>query len=104
MPLAEKALCPFEYSLNYNPRRIPAALTEVKCSCQKPSARYMRSHIADCKPLFYNVRVLLFDEECNSFKEHVETVSMACIPVLRALRDIDNDRNLLTVIKAEVPQ
>uniref|UniRef100_A0A914ELX3 Uncharacterized protein n=1 Tax=Acrobeloides nanus TaxID=290746 RepID=A0A914ELX3_9BILA len=103
MPLNEKALCPFDYVLNYNPKRIPAALTEVKCSCQKPSSRYIRSHVADCQPLFYNIRVLMFDDKCNSYKEKTEAVSMACIPVLRALRDAENDREFLTVIKAEIP-
>lgn len=25
----------------------------------------------------------MFDDECNSFQEHLETISMACIPVLQ---------------------
>ncbi|CAJ0583788.1 unnamed protein product, partial [Mesorhabditis spiculigera] len=83
-PLRERALCKFEYVLNYNPRRIPAALTEVKCSCQKPNPKLVGKRIFECEPLRYQVRVLLFDDTCNTFTEHTETISLACLPVIQA--------------------
>lgn len=35
----------------------------------------------ECEPLRYQVRVLLFDEQCSTYVEETETISLACIPV-----------------------
>ncbi|KAH7693575.1 Protein T22H6.1 [Aphelenchoides avenae] len=102
-PLRDRALCKFEYVLNYNPKRIPAALTEVKCSCPKPSTRLTGSRIFECEPLRYQVRVLMFDDECNTYAEHTETVSLACIPVMQATTNADGDADFIVPIKSEVP-
>ncbi|KAK6053505.1 hypothetical protein COOONC_08990 [Cooperia oncophora] len=82
-PLRERALCKFEYILNYNPRRLPAALTEVKCSCHRSNSRLVGKRVFECEHLRYQVRVLLFDETCNTFREHTETIALACIPVIQ---------------------
>ncbi|KAH7700083.1 Protein T22H6.1 [Aphelenchoides avenae] len=102
-PLRDRALCKFEYVLNYNPKRIPAALTEVKCSCPRPSTRLTGSRIFECEPLRYQVRVLMFDDECNSYAEHTETVSLACVPVIQATTNADGDADFIVPINAEVP-
>uniref|UniRef100_A0AC34QKQ7 Uncharacterized protein n=1 Tax=Panagrolaimus sp. JU765 TaxID=591449 RepID=A0AC34QKQ7_9BILA len=102
-PLRERALCKFEYILNYNPKRIPAALTEVKCSCPRPSTRLVGKRIFECEPLRYQVRVLLFDDECQTYAEHEETVSLACIPVVQANVNTDGDADVMIPIKAEIP-
>ncbi|KAH7712674.1 Protein T22H6.1 [Aphelenchoides avenae] len=103
-PLRDRALCKFEYVLNYNPKRIPAALTEVMCSCPRPSTRLTGSRIFECEPLRYQVRVLMFDDECNTYAEHTETVSLACVPVIQAATtNSDGDADFIVPIKAEVP-
>ncbi|TMS37140.1 hypothetical protein L596_004135 [Steinernema carpocapsae] len=103
-PLRERALCKFEYFLNYNPKRIPAALTEVRCSCKRPDKKFVGSKIFECEHLRYEVRVLLFDDECNTFSEHVETIALACIPVAQANAKADSDDvDFMQPIKATVP-
>uniref|UniRef100_A0AC35GVW3 Uncharacterized protein n=1 Tax=Panagrolaimus sp. PS1159 TaxID=55785 RepID=A0AC35GVW3_9BILA len=102
-PLRERALCKFEYILNYNPKRIPAALTEVKCSCPRPSTKLVGKRIFECEPLRYQVRVLLFDDQCNTYSEQVETIALACIPVVQANVYTDGDANIMVPIKAEIP-
>ncbi|VDO62023.1 unnamed protein product [Haemonchus placei] len=82
-PLRERALCKFEYVLNYNPRRLPAALTEVKCSCHRSNSKLVGKRIFECEHLRYQVRVLMFDDTCNTFREHTETIALACIPVVQ---------------------
>ncbi|KAH7691415.1 Protein T22H6.1 [Aphelenchoides avenae] len=102
-PLRDRVLCKFEYVLNYNPKRIPAALTEVKCSCPRPSTRLTGSRIFECEPLRYQVRVLMFDDECNTYAEHTETVSLACVPVIQANAYADGEADYMIPIKSEVP-
>ncbi|KAH7708648.1 Protein T22H6.1 [Aphelenchoides avenae] len=102
-PLRDRALCKFEYVLNYNPKRIPAALTEVKCSCPRPSTRLTGNRIFECEPLRYQVRVLMLDDECNTYAEHTETVSLACIPVIQANANADGEADYMIPIKSEVP-
>uniref|UniRef100_A0A7E4ZSD0 Interleukin-17F-like n=1 Tax=Panagrellus redivivus TaxID=6233 RepID=A0A7E4ZSD0_PANRE len=102
-PLRERALCKFEYVLNYNPKRIPAALTEVKCSCPRPSTRLVGKRIFECEPLRYQVRVLLFDDQCNTYSEHVETIALACLPVVQANVNSDSDADVMVPISASIP-
>uniref|UniRef100_A0A914CZD4 Uncharacterized protein n=1 Tax=Acrobeloides nanus TaxID=290746 RepID=A0A914CZD4_9BILA len=103
-PLRERALCNFEYVLNYNPKRIPAALTEVKCSCKRPSVGITKNHVFECEPLRYQVRVLMFDDACNTFNEHMETISLACIPVLEARGTSDTAESFnMQPIQADIP-
>lgn len=80
MPIIERALCQYEYRLNYrenvkikkqkinfqkmflNLQRIPATLAEVHCTCAtKPM--FVGGRQVVCEPLRYHVRVLLFDAE-----------------------------------------
>ncbi|CAK5094727.1 unnamed protein product [Meloidogyne enterolobii] len=84
-PLRERALCQFEYILNYNPQRIPSTFTEVKCSCPKPSIRMVGNRMFECEPLRYQVRVLLFDPQCLTYVEHIETIALACLPVIQVV-------------------
>uniref|UniRef100_A0A915EVR4 Uncharacterized protein n=1 Tax=Ditylenchus dipsaci TaxID=166011 RepID=A0A915EVR4_9BILA len=103
-PLRERALCQFEYILNYNPNRIPSTFTEVKCSCPRPSDRLVGKRMFECEPLRYQVRVLLFDEQCLTFAEHTETIALACIPVVQANVNADSsDSDMLVPIPAAVP-
>uniref|UniRef100_A0A914VLY8 Uncharacterized protein n=1 Tax=Plectus sambesii TaxID=2011161 RepID=A0A914VLY8_9BILA len=81
-PLKERALCPFHYTINYNPLRVPAALTQVKCSCDEARHRTIASKI-ECEPYHYDIRVLLFDTSCQSFVETTESIALACLPVLQ---------------------
>ncbi|KAH7732239.1 Protein T22H6.1 [Aphelenchoides avenae] len=99
-PLRERALCKFEYILNYNPKRIPAALTEVKCSCPRPSTKLVGKRIFECEPLRYQVRVLMFDDECQTYTEHTEEVSLGCIPVVQAnVNNADGDADFMIPVK-----
>ncbi|KAI1732162.1 interleukin-17 domain-containing protein [Ditylenchus destructor] len=103
-PLRERALCQFEYILNYKHNRIPSTFTEVKCSCPQPSDRLVGKRLFECEPLRYQVRVLLFDEKCQTFTEHTETIALACIPVLQANVSADNDDiDLLIPVPAAPP-
>ncbi|CAP21595.1 Protein CBG00075 [Caenorhabditis briggsae] len=102
-PLRDRALCKFEYVLNYNPKRLPAALTEVKCSCPRPNAKLVGKRIFECEHLRYQVRVLMWDDGCNTFREAVETISLACIPVIQANVNADGDDDFVYTIKAEIP-
>lgn len=105
-PLRERALCQFEYVLNYKPNRIPSTLTEVRCSCQRPSHQLIGKRMFECEPLRYQVRVLLFDEQCSTYVEETETISLACIPVQQANTNANSQSelsNLLIPIPAEAP-
>ncbi|CAA90671.2 Interleukin cytokine-related protein 17.1 [Caenorhabditis elegans] len=102
-PLRDRALCKFEYVLNYNPKRLPAALTEVKCSCPRPNSKLVGKRIFECEHLRYQVRVLMWDDSCNTFREHVETIALACIPVIQANANADGDDDFIYTIKAEIP-
>ncbi|KAL3091840.1 hypothetical protein niasHT_027460 [Heterodera trifolii] len=105
-PLRERALCQFEYVLNYKPNRIPSTFTEVKCSCPRPSIRMVGNRMFECEPLRYQVRVLLFDPECSTFTEHTETIALACVPVLQANTNAegrDSDEDIAIPVPAEQP-
>ncbi|CAB3400173.1 unnamed protein product [Caenorhabditis bovis] len=103
-PLRERALCKFEYVLNYNPKRLPAALTEVKCSCARPNSKLVGKRTFECEHLKYQIRVLLWDDNCHTFREHVETISLACIPVVQATANAESaGEDFIMEIKADVP-
>ncbi|KAF8356215.1 ilc-17.1, partial [Pristionchus pacificus] len=97
-PLRERALCKFEYVLNYNPRRIPAALTEVRCSCKRPNSKLVGRKIFECEPLKYHVRVLMFDENCLEYVEYTETIALGCIPVVQANAMADGQEDFIVPI------
>uniref|UniRef100_A0A915CPK9 Uncharacterized protein n=1 Tax=Ditylenchus dipsaci TaxID=166011 RepID=A0A915CPK9_9BILA len=80
-------------------------LTEVKCSCPRPSDRLVGKRMFECEPLRYQVRVLLFDEQCLTFAEHTETIALACIPVVQANVNAadSSDSDMLVPIPAAVP-
>lgn len=64
-------------------KRIPAALTEVRCMCAHPPTKLIGKRIFECQPLRYQIRVLQFDEFCETYSEETETIALACIPVLQ---------------------
>jgi len=39
----------------------------------------------ECEPLRYQVRVLLFDPQCLTYVEHIETIALACLPVIQVV-------------------
>ncbi|KAL7075807.1 hypothetical protein ACQ4LE_005139 [Meloidogyne hapla] len=103
-PLRERALCQFEYILNYNPQRIPSTFTEVKCSCPKPSVRMVGNRMFECEPLRYQVRVLLFDPQCLTYVEHIETIALACLPVIQANTNAEGESDEAMVqVPADAP-
>uniref|UniRef100_A0A914NC58 Uncharacterized protein n=3 Tax=Meloidogyne TaxID=189290 RepID=A0A914NC58_MELIC len=103
-PLRERALCQFEYILNYNPQRIPSTFTEVKCSCPKPSIRMVGNRMFECEPLRYQVRVLLFDPQCLTYVEHIETIALACLPVIQANTNAEGESDEAMVqVPADAP-
>ncbi|PAV77693.1 hypothetical protein WR25_01991 [Diploscapter pachys] len=102
-PLRDRALCKFEYVLNYNPKRLPAALTEVKCSCPRPNPKLVGKRIFECEHLKYQVRVLMFDETCNTFREHIDTIALGCIPVVQANANADGEPDFMYTVKAAPP-
>ncbi|KAL3071131.1 hypothetical protein niasHS_015873 [Heterodera schachtii] len=81
MPIIDRALCQYEYILNYKPNRIPATLSEVKCICARPFT--IGATRFECEPLYYHVRVLLFENDCLNYVEHTEKVAFACVPVFK---------------------
>ncbi|GMR61042.1 hypothetical protein PMAYCL1PPCAC_31237, partial [Pristionchus mayeri] len=97
-PLRERALCKFEYVLNYNPRRIPAALTEVRCSCKRPNSKLVGRKIFECEPLKYHIRVLMFDDNCSEYVEYTETIALGCIPVVQANAMADGQEDFIVPI------
>ncbi|CAI4229548.1 unnamed protein product [Auanema sp. JU1783] len=77
-PLRERSLCPYHHVLNYNPKRIPASITEVVCTCDSIGSLSMPMR---CEPMYFHVRVLLYSEDCKKFVETTEKISLACVPV-----------------------
>uniref|UniRef100_A0A0N5BZF5 Interleukin 17-like protein n=1 Tax=Strongyloides papillosus TaxID=174720 RepID=A0A0N5BZF5_STREA len=102
-PLRERALCKFEYIVNYNPKRLPSTLTEARCSCSRPSAKVIGKKVFECEPLRYSMRVLLFDNDCQSFYEGYETIALACIPVMQASASSSVDTDFMVPVKADIP-
>uniref|UniRef100_A0A0N4ZBD4 Si:ch73-335m24.2 n=1 Tax=Parastrongyloides trichosuri TaxID=131310 RepID=A0A0N4ZBD4_PARTI len=102
-PLRERALCKFEYVVNYNPKRLPSVLTEVTCSCPRPSAKLIGKRVFECEPLRYSIRVLLFDDDCQSFYEGYETLALACIPVMQATAVSSVNTDFMVPVKADIP-
>ncbi|CUV67100.1 uncharacterized protein CELE_C44B12.6 [Caenorhabditis elegans] len=77
-PLSERSICPYHHILNYDEKRIPAAISEVECSC--PHVK-VHGGIIHCEPMMYNMRVMLFDDSCDKYVERVQKVALACVPV-----------------------
>ncbi|CAG9540995.1 unnamed protein product [Cercopithifilaria johnstoni] len=103
IPLRERALCYFEYFLNYNPLRVPAALTEVRCMCAHPPSKLIGKRIFECEPLRYQIRVLQFDELCQTYSEKIEIITLACIPVLQASARADGEMKFMAPERFQGP-
>ncbi|KAL4001858.1 hypothetical protein ACH3XW_1075 [Acanthocheilonema viteae] len=103
IPLRERALCHFEYFLNYNPLRVPAALTEVRCMCAHPPSKMIGKRIFECEPLRYQIRVLKFDELCQTYSEQIEIITLACIPVLQATARADGEMKFMVPERFQGP-
>lgn len=130
-PLRERALCQYEYVLNYKPNVLSILLCCYICHQNQPclensihfdgstmllsstftfghwkeivwplefvpNLNNLRIFRFECQPLRYQVRVLLFDEQCSTYVEETETISMACITVLQVL---NKKRNRGRIIK-----
>ncbi|PAV69995.1 hypothetical protein WR25_10931 [Diploscapter pachys] len=82
--LRERALCAYHHVLNYNSQRIPSSITEVECSCDSiRSSQHESLFDYHCEPMYYNMRVMIFSDDCQTYVEHIERVALACLPVLR---------------------
>uniref|UniRef100_A0A914PNC9 Uncharacterized protein n=2 Tax=Panagrolaimus TaxID=55784 RepID=A0A914PNC9_9BILA len=91
MAQADRALCPFTTYLDVDPKRIPKAITKVKCLCNRPKKGKFGETIntISCEKVFYEMTVLKFSESCGSYKEETEKLVLACIPVFGSHRTID---------------
>ncbi|VDM93453.1 unnamed protein product, partial [Litomosoides sigmodontis] len=83
--------------------RVPAALTEVRCMCPHPPPKLIGKRIFECEPLRYQIRVLQFDELCQTYSEQIETIALACIPVLQASAKADGEMKFLAPERFQGP-
>uniref|UniRef100_A0A914C872 Uncharacterized protein n=1 Tax=Acrobeloides nanus TaxID=290746 RepID=A0A914C872_9BILA len=90
MPLMDRSLCGFRFIENFDDKRIPKAITEVECLCNQPRNVQGSTRLL-CEPLYYNIPVLKFDEACSMFKEEVERISLACLPVFASQTTANNN-------------
>ncbi|CAB3406233.1 unnamed protein product [Caenorhabditis bovis] len=58
-PILERSVCPYHYRLNYN---------------EKINGRKVF-----CEPMYYNMRIMEFDESCDKFVEKIERIALACV-------------------------
>lgn len=85
--LKERAVCPWEWHVNFNKLRIPQSLLEARCRCDKIKEVVrgeFNKHVLrylECEQVFYSVRVFFFDEECNEYRESVEELALACVAI-----------------------
>uniref|UniRef100_A0A914C5G7 Uncharacterized protein n=1 Tax=Acrobeloides nanus TaxID=290746 RepID=A0A914C5G7_9BILA len=101
----ERSLCSFDYVLNYNPLRMPSTLIAANCTERHPPQKLNGKRKIECQSLQYKIRVIMFDEKCDSFQEQEETISLACIPVLKAeasVEDHNSHDNLIIGVNAGV--
>ena len=67
-PLSSRSICPYFYVTTYDPRRYPATITEVECSCKNCVDYNGLSQRNVCEPVYRNVLVIS-KTECNSNHE-----------------------------------
>lgn len=78
--LSGYAVCPFHWRLNFDPRRIPAELPEVRCNCLLPLTGGLPTGLR-CQELYYKVKVLRLGSDCSAETEAEETIAFACVPI-----------------------
>ncbi|CAD5227220.1 unnamed protein product [Bursaphelenchus xylophilus] len=83
MPIRDRAVCGFQYVENFDNKRLPQTIPEVQCVCQKPTKMGILNRFPDvsCEPMMYDVPVLRFDDNCKSFTQTTQRISLACVPV-----------------------
>lgn len=85
--LNERVICPWEWHINFNKFRIPQSLVEASCKCDKikeiirGASNEPMIRLLECEPVYYSVRVFMFDENCNEYKETVEELPLACVAI-----------------------
>ncbi|KAH7702067.1 Protein C44B12.6 [Aphelenchoides avenae] len=83
-PLRERALCQYAQVENTSPKRIPERVSEVECLCSQPKLKRRLPGVR-CMSMHYNITVLLFDDNCETFTTTTQSVPMACLPVFSGL-------------------
>lgn len=86
--LMRRSLCPFYWTLNHDPHRMPALLPEARCKC--PYAVTGNSQESyECHELKIDVRVLKFDSDCDQFREDHAVITVACVATLPTIHVAD---------------
>lgn len=79
--LYERSLCPWYWSLNYDPNRIPTVLPEAVCKCK---SQKIADAVYECHEMKYHVRILKYVKSCDEYVLGEVAVGMACIAIRTA--------------------
>ncbi|KRZ85647.1 hypothetical protein T08_647 [Trichinella sp. T8] len=75
----ERSLCPWYWTVNYDPLRIPPSLPEARCACDRavlpPNLSY------ECETVTYKLKVLRFDPLCENYIPTVAKLAIGCTPI-----------------------
>ncbi|CAD5220484.1 unnamed protein product [Bursaphelenchus okinawaensis] len=83
MPIRDRAVCGFQYVENFDNKRLPQTIPEVQCVCQRPTKMMILNRYPEviCEPMLYDLPVLRFDDNCETFTQTTQRISLACVPV-----------------------
>lgn len=77
-PLDIGSLCPWYWRVDYDPRRIPAAVPVAECACTVVTWGRISF---ECHPIFYEIRALKFSEtNCEKMEEVELRLNVGCVP------------------------
>lgn len=76
--LMTRSICPWFWRLNFDPKRIPHSIPEAVCRC-KMAVTDRTDAVYECHEHKMEVRVLKFDQSCETYTEAVEHLSFACV-------------------------
>lgn len=86
-PLRERVVCPWDWHVNYNPMRLPKALLEARCKCDKikevikNGSQEPMHRVLECELVYFDVKVLEFNQDCSEYQESAEQIALACVAV-----------------------
>lgn len=80
-PLWERALCPWAWKINYDRMRIPVALPEAICKCDKTVSWISKRQqiVFECELVYFTILVFRYKNGCGQYEEVFEDVPMGCI-------------------------